>query len=109
MWTGAGGWSPSLLLGKGSGNKKKFCKASGSLLGGGLRKVSCSSWELVVVVKKKKKNPTWLAVTLLGLVLPKASSSAVGLPREGLQPWGCGVVLHLPGLQLLIWNLALVR
>ena len=43
MRIGAGGWSPSLLLGRGSGNPKKFRKASGSLLGGSSRKVSCSS------------------------------------------------------------------
>lgn len=107
-WIGAGGRSLSLLLGKGSGNPKKFCKASGSFLGSGPGKVSCSSGTVVGAGGACKRNPAQLTMTHLGLVLPGASSSAVASLREGFQPRGCVMALHPTGLHLLLWSLVLV-
>lgn len=103
----AGGWSPSLLMGKGSGNPKKSCKASSSLLGGGLGKASCSNGTVLGAGGACKRNRAQLVMTRLGLVFPGASAAAA-LLGEGLQPRGCGMALHPAGLQLLLWSLVLV-
>lgn len=102
MWICAGGWSPSFLLGQGTGNPKKFCKASGSLLRGGL-----GEGFVLDAGGACKRNHAQLVMTRLGLVAPGAPSAGA-LLGEGLQPWGCGMALHPAGWQLLLWTSMLV-
>lgn len=88
-----------------SGNPKTSCEASGSLLGGAPRRVSCSGGTVLGAGGACERTPAWLAVTHRS----GASWSIVlasGPAPDSAQPQGCRMALDPAGLHFLRWSLA---